>query len=673
MRKPELRSWTRGASGRGLSWILASIVLMATVALDSRAHTPHDRIVVRNTLLRWSAGVANADADLVAGILADDFQHQTFFGAPEMREGYLAKVAGGEAPMQRIDTRYASYEIEESMARAHSVVGVVMETTRIAVDVELVRRDGVWRIRRVEQRAALPSQLERRFPEQQDLHAVTIRVVDAGSGKPLASRVHVEDATGRYWPPVGHRGPVPKGWRQDVGSDVLVEGKTFAYVGGEFELRLAVGSYRIDVVRGFETHPRSLDFKVSGSQRSELRVELERWSEVARQGWYSGDTHVHFLDPYDGLLESRGEDLNVVNVLATKWGELITNLEHFSGEPSVVSDAEHIVYVGEESRHGFLGHTILLGISRLVFPLSWGAPSEGVPNGIDHPPMAHQADEAHRRGGFVSWAHFPWPDGELAIDVALGKIDSVDLFTWGDAFSDHNVMPAPPAALTWYRFLNCGFKLPVTAGTDKMSNDQVTGSVRTYVKLDGPLTYDGWLDGIRAGRTFVTTAPMMDLRVDGQPIGSTLAVARGAKLKLHASANSRLPVEVIEIIQDGAVVARSENRERSIDFDLETEISVDGSSWIAARSWSSQTIPVQKLAVAGFDGIPVMAHTSPIYLDVDGAPRRSPEDARVLLGRVDRAIEWAEQQARVANPSQRREMLELFRRARAIYSEQLAH
>ena len=61
-----------------------------------------------------------------------------------------------------------------------------------------------------------------------------------------------------------------------------------------------------------------------------------------------------------------------------------------------------------------------------------------------------------------------------------------------------------------------------------------------------------------------------------------------------------------------------------------------------------------------------------IYLDVEGVPRRSSEDARVLLGRVDRAIEWAEQQARVANPSQRREMLELFRRARAIYSEQLA-
>ena len=63
-----------------------------------------------------------------------------------------------------------------------------------------------------------------------------------------------------------------------------------------------------------------------------------------------------------------------------------------------------------------------------------------------------------------------------------------------------------------------------------------------------------------------------------------------------------------------------------------------------------------------------MAHTSPIYLDVAGKPRRSPEDARVLLGWVDRAIEWVEQEARLANASQRREMLELFRRARKIYA-----
>ena len=66
-----------------------------------------------------------------------------------------------------------------------------------------------------------------------------------------------------------------------------------------------------------------------------------------------------------------------------------------------------------------------------------------------------------------------------------------------------------------------------------------------------------------------------------------------------------------------------------------------------------------------------MAHTSPIYVGVDGKPRRSPEDARVLLGWVRDAIEWARNQARFQDPEQRREMVALFQRAERVYLKQL--
>ena len=89
--------------------------------------------------------------------------------------------------------------------------------------------------------------------------------------------------------------------------------------------------------------------------------------------------------------------------------------------------------------------------------------------------------------------------------IALGKIDAVDIMTWGNAFREGERAPAG----TWYRFLNAGFDLPATAGTDKMFNSQVVGSVRTYVNVEGVFSYEGWLDGIRAGRTFVTTGPML--------------------------------------------------------------------------------------------------------------------------------------------------------------------
>ena len=183
---------------------------------------------------------------------------------------------------------------------------------------------------------------------------------------------------------------IPTGWREDVGGDVKVDEKTYAYVGPDFTLPLPVGSYVMEVVRGIEYEPRTIHFEVSESQVPTLVVELQRWSNVMEEGWFSGDTHVHFLDPRTGVLEMKGEDLNVLNILATKWGELITNVEHFTGTPSPLSDSKHIVYVNEECRHGFLGHTVLLNLKRLVYPLTWGGPGEGVRGGHDYPTMAQQ-------------------------------------------------------------------------------------------------------------------------------------------------------------------------------------------------------------------------------------------------------------------------------------------
>jgi len=659
---------------RASTVVAALLLASALLAGETRAHPDHDRDSIRSNLLAWANGVARANADALADVLAEDFDHETFFGATPGREAYLAQVASGEAPLAAIDLRHATYAIgvggDDRKAVVGSILGVVMQTTRIAVRAELERTDDVWRIRKVVQEPELPAAVRKVYPEQLDLRTVEIAILDAGEGTPVPTRVHVEDAAGRYWAPEGHVSDVATGWREDVGRDVVVAGKTFAYVPGRFQIALPAGLYSIEVERGFEYTPKRYDFEVDQNGGSKVEIELARWSKIRDEGWYSGDTHVHFMDPHAGLAELRGEDLNVLNILASKWGELITNVEHFTGAPSAISDPEHVVFVGEETRHGYLGHAILLGIESLVYPLTWGGPSEGVPGGFDHPPMATQADAAHRAGGLVAWAHFPWPKGELAVDVALGKVDSVDLLTWGDAFSDENVMPAPAAAKTWYRLLNCGFDLPATAGTDKMYNTQVSGSVRTYVKVEGDFDYVAWLEGIRAGRTFVSTAPILTFSVAGREVGERLVAAPGDSLRLVARVRSRIPVERIEIVAGGRVVARATNDEGLSDFRFETDVRVEESTWIAARANAAHLLPHQPLEIAGFSGIPVMAHTSPVYVDVADAPRRSPEDARVLAGWIEESMAWVREDARFLDPSHRAEMLALFERAHHIYRNQ---
>ncbi len=657
---------SRGRVGR----LLGAILAFSFCCFAANAH-PGEQASIRLVLLDWVNGVATSNAALLDAALSEHFEHLTLFGPPQDRKSYRAAVARGEAPVSDIDLRHAHYAVNGDRARISDILGIVMQTTQVALVATLTKTASGWRLGAITSQLQLPVAARRTYPEQLVRQTFEVEVVDAHHGDPISSRINVVDEAGDYWAPEGHMREVSTGWREDVGHDVVVAGRTWAYVPGRSRLRLPPGRYTLEVMRGFEYTPVKTGFEVKPGEDSRLRVKLERWSEIRQAGWYSGDTHVHFVDPEAGLLELLGEDLNVLNILASKWGALVTNVEHFTGAPSRSSLPEHVVYVGQETRHGWLGHSILLGIERLVYPLTWGGPSEGVPGGFDHPPMATQADAAHAQGGLVTAAHFPWPNGELAVDIALGKLDAVDVFTWGDSFSSKNVMPAPPAVATWYRYLNCGFDLPATAGTDKMYNTQVSGSVRVYAKVDGAFSYDAWLDGIRAGRTFVSTAPILTFSANDRELGETLTAASGDRIRVKARSRSRIRVARLEIVEGGRVVAAVENPDGQLDLSLEASVSIAGSTWLAARAYSPEELAYQTFSIAGFTGIPVMAHTSPIYVSVDGAPRRSAEDARVLLGWVSDAIRWARNQGRFASPEDRDEMIALFRRAEKVYRSQL--
>ncbi len=654
---------------RRLFSCLTALLIVVTLASSLPAHHTSEMEAIRLALKTWALAVLNRDMDELANILHEDFLFNDDMDKKRYVEVYGPALTA--LPITEINQSLAFFD---HVGDDFQVSPVVLYTSNglFKSGFKLVFRSTVrgWKIHRMYAGQEVPSQLlDVDLPEKHLLHTVKFQLRDEGTGKPVAARVHVRDAEGTYWPPNGHQKNIPVGWRDDVGGDVLIDKKTYAYVWPEFEVPLAAGSYSIEVERGTEYEPETVHFEVTSSGASPVSITLGRWSNIREQGWVSGDTHVHFVDPQTAFLEGKAEDLSVVNILASKWGELITNVQHFRGGPEPFLDKETVVYVNEESRHGFLGHTVLMDLEDLVYPLTWGPGNEGVYGGIDYPAMAMQADKTHAQGGFVGWAHFPYPNGEIAIDIALGKVDSVDLFTWGDAFGPRGQRPG--STEVYYRFLNCGFDLPATAGTDKMWNTQVVGIPRTYVKIEGDLTYQKWIEGIRAGRTFVTTGPVLSFEAGGHQLGETVKVSVGKKVTLTAKVHSRIPVEKIEIVHNGKVVALQENPEKKQRLEVRTEISISGSSWVAARAHSSQQIPYQSNAYQALDGIPVMAHTSPIYFRVGGQPRQSAEDATFFIEWVDEALKWLEERANIPVLAQRQEMQEIFEQARRVFEGQL--
>ena len=640
----------------------STILLLLVVAIGSGSqllsHSTPDMVEARLAVHRWANAMLNRDLQTMSSVLASDMT--TAQG--ETRDEYVERLRRGMHKITHIWLRFAYFEQVAEEIRVRPVfIYRSRGVTKPGLTLTLRKTGEKWLIHHIdsERRPELPPALRVDLPEQHQLYLLPVRLRDAETGLPLAARVRVVDSSDSYWPPQGHQKRIATGWREDVGGDVIVENKTYAYVPADFILPLRDGDYRLEVLRGLEYEPYQSKFTVKGANPSALEVRLQRWSNLQQEGWYSGDTHVHFVSPHGALLEAQAEELNVVNILASKWDELITNVEHFTGAPDRISEPDRIVYVNEECRHDYLGHTVLLNLKNLVYPLTWGGPDEGVEGGLDYPPMAKQADKTHAQGGFVGWAHFPGPHGELAVDVALGKVDSVDLMTWGDPLASRG--GRAPAAEVWYGFLNCGFKLPATAGTDKMANSQVAGIPRVYVHVRGPFSYKSWLEGIRAGRTFVTTGPLLRFKAAGKNLGETINASRGEEIEFEVSVQSWIPVDQVEIVQGGKVVASWDNKAESRDLVLRGRITVGDSSWIAARAGGRQ-LPYQM-------GIPLMAHTSPIYMDVEDEPRSSPRDAAFFLKWVEEALVWARQKAKIPDPLQRQEVIRLFEKARKLYRE----
>ncbi len=685
---------------------LLSVLILVSFSLPVEAHPNKDHQEIQEVVQVFFRSLWTKDLKTVESKLANDFSELD-------RNYYQTRLMNSE--VDRLSLNKAIYQTNDDSSvtlapinhygsvtdgnlrfkrikyNGSTALTLLTDETQRNTDISTFsitfkKEKGTWKITGIKSLESI-NKINKNFQASlQKTHKIKFSVKDTETGDFVYSRVHIQDEKGEYWPVNGHQKNIRLGSAQDVGGDVQINNKTYAYVEPDFMVELPEGKYSIEVFHGMEYLPETQTFIVNGTKDETISIALQRWVNMKKDGWYSGDTHTHFLSEKSALLESQGEDLNITNLLATGWGiyttkwhKLITDLEKFTGEKSRFSSKQHIVYVNEESRHGFLGHAILHPLRQLISPLSWGGTSrgaEGVPGGFDYPPIAHLADKAHAQGAIVTAAHFPYPPGEIAVDVALGKIDSIDLFTFGDTFykktSTFHGLEMPTPAELWYKFLNTGATLTATAGTDKMRNIQVIGSVRTYVHLENnDLSYNNWVDGIKKGKTFVTTGPMIWMTLNGKPIGSMLHNKKGEEIIVKARVKSATPVREIELIQNGKIIAKKENPDNLLELTMEFKTIVMDSTWLAARAYAPEKLDYQRFSLLRTNGIPQMAHTSPIYVTVDEKPRMSKDDAVFLIKLCDLSIEWVKKTANFQKPEHKKEMLELFQKAKARYMLQI--
>jgi len=466
---------------------------------------------------------------------------------------------------------------------------------------------------------------------------VALTVCD-GSGKPVPVRIHAHGVAGEYLPP-RHRHRIPNPyWFEDYSVDFVQDKHYCTYIDGTAEYLLPPGEVFFEVSKGFEIKPARRRF-VIGPDTRQITIPLERVIDWRSKGWVTADTHVHFLSPQSALLEGEAEGINVVNLLASQWGELFTNIGDFTGAGETGS-GDYLVRVGTENRQRIMGHISLLGYDgAMILPLTTSGPDESAFGDPMEITLTQWAAQCRAQKGLNILPHFPNPRAEHAATIVSELIDGVESTCWGQLHAGID----PYYLSDWYRYLNCGYHVAAVGGTDKMSADTAVGAMRTYAKIDGPFTYQAWKDAVAAGRTFVTSSALVDMRVEGHSVGEALRLAGGATLNiLWDIASATVPITNLELVINGETIdgARFDGLlgERSGCF----TVPVNQSAWIALRV---------RGCMAGRPEL-ITAHTSAVFVVVDGKPLMNGPDAATILDQIEGATAYVKTLATKAQESQ---------------------
>jgi hypothetical protein len=199
----------------------------------------------------------------------------------------------------------------------------------------------------------------------------------------------------------------------------------------------------------------------------------------------------------------------------------------------------------------------------------------------------------------------------------------------------------------------------VVGGTDKMSAGMPVGNVRTYAHTgDDELSFDSWARAVRAGKTYTTSGPLVRFTVEGRQPGAELILpAGGGTVHVEAEVTSLTgPVNRLDVVLNGRVVAQEESKAGARSLKLSTSIQVPGGGWLAARCVSeSRAWSVWPQHIA--------AHTSAVYVKAGGADVFDNPTAEYLITTMSGGLAWLDTLATRDTPERHAAVRRVFEEA----------
>jgi len=390
-------------------------------------------------------------------------------------------------------------------------------------------------------------------------------------------------------------------------------------------------------------------------------LALRRCASPGRRGWVPGKVHLHLQrvarEVADQYLSSlpRGDGLDFVFVsYLLRAGDdrtYVTN-EHDAAALRRLSGPGMTLGFGEEHRHNFgpggagYGHVLFLDLKELIHPVSVGPGIMGA--GVDSPPLALGIEAARRQGATVVWCHNAFGMESIANFLA-GRIHALNLF---DGYSHVHFKTHGTYETLLYPLLNIGLRVPVSTGTDWFMYD----FSRVYARVRGDADTGAWVEALRAGRTFVTNGPLLELNVEGCGPGEVVRLSGPGQVTARIEARGRHRFDRLELGWNGQVIHSIAPTPKGGHWEAQDEhaFAATEPGWAALRIAPEENNEL---------GNRLFAHTSPVYLELSGRSVLLADAARALRARVEDAQAVIRAKAVFADDAQRREAFAVYEEA----------
>jgi len=469
-----------------------------------------------------------------------------------------------------------------------------------------------------------------------------IRISVFEDGKPQAARLTVtakDPESGKHIPitPVGVMG---RHWRLK---------HHWYHVWGGCEVVIPAditGPINVHSVRGTEYEFFNEDVTPEPGGVVDVKIDLHRWINLAEENWYSGDVHTHLLHAAGPKSERRSplsykehafqihqaEDMMVGCWLICP-GDPNANREGYEKGP-------YKMKFDQEPRNSTYGHLHALLLRYPVEQFNAGK----MFNKHDFPSNLPIIKAFHEAGAVVGYAH-PAAGGSnldlmnklpylkevqginhtaicrgIVSDIVNDSVELLEVYSWSSG--------EDAAEELWYNLLDCGFDIMPNAGTDAFNGGLpqtgVTGGLRSYVYVEGELTYRKWVEAMAKGVSFMTSGPALLLEVDGNKPGATLDFESPKTLKASVRLRSNLPVDVVQVLAGGEVVKTFNVGDRWRDFNAECDVTIEESSYLTARARLNRNFPILLEEE-------VRALTGPVLVNIAGKTRSSAKSAAIFV------------------------------------------